>query len=370
LVGAPLAVDLAREETFQITVADNSEASLNKFKTNRRIHTVHADLSRSETVGAVVRDHDMVVGALPGFMGYSCVRWVIEAGKDMVDISFFPEDPFNLNDLAREHGVTVLCDMGVAPGMSHMLAGHAASELDVVEKVMIYVGGLPKKKEEPWEFKTLFSPADVIEEYTRPARFIENGSVVVKPALSDPEIINFPVAGDLMAFNTDGLRTLVHTIKAPWMREKTLRYINHYKQILELKNLRLFGTNKINVEGLMINPRNVINDLLLPQWEMKPDDEDMTVMKVIIEGTKDDKKLRHVYNLFDEYDRVAKIHSMARTTAYTATMAVRMMSKGLYHRKGISPPEYVGQDKKCFDFMLKGLREKGVIYRHRVSRLK
>jgi lysine 6-dehydrogenase len=369
LVGAPLAIDLAKENKFHVTVADIKGEALNKLKTHRKIHTVRADLSQSETIRSVVRDHDMVVGAVPGFMGYRCVEAVIEERKDMVDISFFPEDPFRLDGLARERGVTVLCDMGVAPGMSHVLIGHVNAKLDSLESVRIYVGGLPKVRKWPWGYKAVFSPADVIEEYTRPARLIEDGHLVVKPALSDPEIITFPVVGELEAFNSDGLRSLLRTVKAPWMTEKTLRYKGHLEKIAVLRDSGFFNTEEIEINGRRVSPRDVTAGILFPQWTMKDSDEDMTVMKIIIEGRKGDKRLRYTYDLLDEYDRGTHIHSMARTTGYTATMAVRMLARGLYRRKGISPPEYVGEDDRCVAFMIKGLQERGIIYKEEVTEL-
>jgi saccharopine dehydrogenase-like NADP-dependent oxidoreductase len=370
LVGGPMAIDLSEESGFQVTVVDISNESLNKLKAHKVIRKIRGDLSQPEKVKAFIRDYDLVVSAVPGFMGFNTVKSVIEARKDIVDISFFPEDPFDLDDLARDHGVTVLCDMGVAPGMSHILTGHVNKILDRLEKVRIYVGGLPKVKEWPWEYKVVFSPADVIEEYTRPARLIENGHLVIKPALSDPEIIDFPVVGDLEAFNSDGLRSLIRTIQAPWMVEKTLRYKGHLEKIALLRDTGFFDTGKIDINGVQVAPRDLTARLLFQKWKMKATDEDITVMQIIIEGMKGDERLRYTYDLFDEFNRKTNIHSMARTTGYTATMAVRVLANGLYHRKGISPPEYVGQDEKCVALMLKGLKEKGIIYREQIMELK
>lgn len=156
-------------------------------------------------------------------MGFCTLKTVIECGKDIVDISFFPEDPFKLDQLAKEKKVTAVVDCGVAPGCSNLILGYMASILDVIESFSCYVGGLPRIRTWPYEYKTPFSPSDVIEEYNRPARLVDNGKVVTQPALSEVELIDLPGVGTLEAFNTDGLRTLIRTMKVPCMKEKTMR---------------------------------------------------------------------------------------------------------------------------------------------------
>jgi saccharopine dehydrogenase-like NADP-dependent oxidoreductase len=98
-------------------------------------------------------------------------------------------------------------------------------------------------------------------------------------------------------------------------------------------------------------------------WELKEGDVEFTVMKVIVEGEKNKKKLRYTYNLLDRHDEKTNIHSMARTTGYTATTVLRMVAKGLFDRKGICPPEYIGQKPECVEFVLKSLKEKGILYK-------
>jgi saccharopine dehydrogenase-like NADP-dependent oxidoreductase len=158
------------------------------------------------------------------------LRSVIEAGKNIVDISFMAEDTLSLDGLAKSRGVTAVADMGVAPRMSHMIVGYVDSLLDKTESATILVGGLPVIREWPYEYKIAWSPKDVIEEYIRPARLIECGKIVEKPALSDLELIDLPHIGTLEAFNTDGLRSLLYTIKIPFMREKALCYPGYAKR--------------------------------------------------------------------------------------------------------------------------------------------
>lgn len=367
LVGGPMAKDLAAEGRFDVSVADISESALKRLECGLPIRPVRADLSDPAGVARLVEGYDLVISAVPGFMGYRTLEAVIGAGRNVVDIAFFPEDPFTLDDLAKERGVVAIMDCGVAPGMSNILTGYADHLLDATETAITYVGGLPLIREWPYDYKAVFSPVDVIEEYTRPARYVENGVMVVKPALSDPELIHFPEAGTLEAFNSDGLRTMATTIKARNLKEKTLRYPGHIEKMAVLRETGFFSREPVEIGGRMIRPLDFTAKLLFPKWEMREGDIDMTIMRVIVEGTRGGERLRYTYDLFDRFDKKTGVHSMARTTGYTATMALRMIAGGLYSRTGISAPEYIGKQPECVAFMLEGLEERGVVYRETVE---
>jgi saccharopine dehydrogenase-like NADP-dependent oxidoreductase len=371
LVGGPMALDLTRDGKFEVTIADIDQLRLDKvrekvkrlnFPGAQTMNTLCRDLSDPGEVTKLVQEFDMVINAVPGFMGFNTLRAIIEAGKNVVDIAFFIEDPFELHDLAVKKNVTAIMDMGVAPGMCNVLIGYAHHQLDHTDEVLYMVGGLPEVREWPFEYKAVFSPVDVIEEYTRPARYLENGNFIVKPALSDPELINFPGIGTLEAFNTDGLRSLVNTIKCPNMKEKTLRYPGHIEKMKVLRETGFFSQQEINVKGLRIRPMDLTAQLLFPKWKLEDGQVDITVMKVVVKGRKDGRKLVFTWDLFDKLDPVTGVHSMARTTGYAATSALRMVASGLYSRKGISVPEYIGQNPECVEFLLKDQNEKNIIY--------
>ena len=367
LVGGPMALDLAADENFSVTVADRDEQVLADLAAKADINAVEVDLADPALVTALVADYDFVVDAVPGFMGFQTLRAIIEAGRNVIDIAFFAEDPFALDNLAREKGVTAIVDCGVFPGMGSALIGRVARKLDEVESVLTYVGGLPEVRQWPWDYKAVFSPTDVIEEYIRPARYVENGVQVTRPALSDPELIDFPGLGTLEAFNTDGLRTLAHTIDAPNMKEKTLRYPGHIEKMAVLRGSGFFSKDEIEVGGRKIRPLDVTARLLFPMWKLEQGEGDITVMQVRVEGRKNGQQLRYVYDLCDRFDHDAGVTSMARTTGYTATVALRMVAEGLYTHQGISPPEYLGRQVGCVDYLLRGLAARGVVYRERVE---
>jgi saccharopine dehydrogenase-like NADP-dependent oxidoreductase len=369
LVGAPMAIDLARDSEFTVSVADLSSQALSKLDKQHPIESIQRDLSKPEDVKALVDGFDMVVNAVPGFMGFQTLKSIIEAGKDVVDIAFFSEDPFELDELAKEKGVTAIVDCGVAPGMSNILIGHVDSLLDKTEQILIYVGGLPEIREWPYEYKAPFSPIDVIEEYVRPARYVENGHLVVHPALSEPELIDFPGIGTLEVFNTDGLRSLAKTMNAPNMKEKTMRYPGHIEKMRMLRETGFFSQDEIDIKGVRIRPIDLTSKLLFPKWEYSKGEADITVMQVTVEGAKSGQRLRYRYDLIDRYDAVTETSSMARTTGYTATMAVRLLANGMYTRKGLSAPEYIGRHPECVEFLLNGLRDRGVVYKETIDEI-
>ena len=369
LIGRPMAIDLASDKMFNVSIADIRSQNLDRIPSDLPITKIRKDLSDPDQLKSVLKNFDLVLSAVPGFMGFNTLREIIKAKKNVVDIAFFSENPFELDDLAKQNNVTAVVDCGVAPGMSNVLSGYINSILDKTESILIYVGGLPFVREYPYEYKAGFSPIDVIEEYIRPARYIENGKLITRPALSDPEFINFDEIGTLEAFNSDGLRTLAQTLNVPNMKEKTLRYPGHIDKILLLRESGFFSNEEIDVNGVKIKPVDFTSKLLFPMWELKDGDKEFTVVKMIIEGVKDNIKIRYTYNMLDRHNEKSNTHSMARTTGYTATTVLRLLGKGMFNQKGICPPEYIGQKPECVNFILNELKARGVIYNQVIENL-
>lgn len=368
LVGKPIALDLANTSNFEISVADLNQERLDEIA-DERIQKIQADLQNKTELNSIISPYDFVVVAVPGFMGFTCLKNCIDAGKDIVDIAFYPEDVFELSELAKQKNVRIISDMGVAPGMSNLLVGYAASKLDTVETADIYVGGLPKLRTLPWEYKAVFSPSDIIEEYTRPARIVRNGSIVTVPPLTEIEHLEFDTVGTLEAFNSDGLRSLLFTIKAKNMREKTLRYPGYAEKIKLLSDNGFFSTEKIKVAGELVSPLDLTSKLLFDKWKLEDSEEDITVMRIIVEGLKSGRKVRYSFELYDEYDNETKVHSMARTTGYTASTAIRLLAENKYITKGISVGEMMGNDETVVNFMLDGLKARGINYKSDIEYL-
>lgn len=366
LVGGLIAKDLAKDKDFQVTVADIDEKKLDELTKGTDIRGIKMDLSSSESIKKIVAEQDIVIGAVPGFLGFNMLRSVIETGKNVVDISFMPEDVLSLDGLAKKKGVTAVVDMGVAPGLSHMIVGYADSLLDETESATILVGGLPMIREWPYEYKIVFSPKDVIEEYLRPARLIEGGKIVEKSALSDLELVNLPKIGTLEAFNTDGLRSLLYTLNIPDMKEKTLRYPGLAEKMRMLRETGFFSDIPIEIGGVKVKPLDLTSKLLFSKWELKEDEEELTVMRIIVQGKKEEKRLCYTYDLLDYYDKKEKVTSMSRTTGFPCAIMARLVVQGEFQYPGVCPPEYIGREHKVYQKVMKELEKRNVFYKENI----
>ena len=354
LVGNVMAKDLVK--THEVTSVDINQEALAPLS-KLGIHTIHADLSDSRALERLITDYDLVIGAVPGFLGYQTLETVIKAGKHIVDISFFAEDPFELDLLAKKRGVVAVMDCGVAPGMGNVILGHHDLHMTVTDYECL-VGGLPEIRQWPYEYKAVFSPIDVIEEYIRPARYVQHGQVITKEALSETEHINFEHIGTLESWNSDGLRTLIRTMPhIPNMIEKTLRYPGCVEYLKVLRESGFFSYDEIDVKGQKIRPIDLTAKLLFPKWQLKEGEKDITVMRIKISGEENGNKVVYEYNLLDRFQD--KTISMARTTGYTCTAVANLVLSGSYNRIGISPPEYLGE---YFDFIKTYLEDRNVIY--------
>jgi saccharopine dehydrogenase-like NADP-dependent oxidoreductase len=357
MVGRAMALDLA--SSYTVTAVDVSEKNLEQLPSS--IQKRKGDLNDAAFLRKAIDEADIVLGAVPGFMGFEVCRKVISCGKNLVDISFFPENAFELDQLAREKNCIAIVDCGVAPGMGNILLGYHAERMQV-ENFLCLVGGLPFTRKKPHQYKAPFSPVDVLEEYTRPARYVVNGKVVTMPALSEVEEIHFDEVGTLEAFNSDGLRSLLYTMKIPNMKEKTLRWPGHARLMEELRSMGFFSETEIQVNRHSIRPIDVTAALFFPEWKYAAGEKEFTIMRILIDGIENGQQVQYRYNLFDVYDDATKTSSMERTTGYTATAAVNMVLSGLYNRTGISPPEFIGKEEQAFQYILQYLNKRGVKY--------
>ncbi|MFN0274328.1 MAG: saccharopine dehydrogenase family protein [Chitinophagales bacterium] len=364
MVGRAIAIDLAKQH--EVYAADISQENLQRLA-QHGVQTIQADLGDKEKVKEIIFDKDLVIGAVPGFMGFETLKTIIECGKNCSDISFFPEDALQLHDLAVKNDVTIVTDVGVAPGMDNIILGYHNKKMQVDEFVCL-VGGLPAERKWPFEYKAPFSPIDVIEEYIRPARYVRDGKIVVKEALSEPEIMYFDGVGELEVFNSDGLRSLIFTMPhIPNMIEKTLRYPGHIELMRVFRHTGFFSYDEVEVKGMKIRPIDLTTKLLFPKWKLGDEEHEFTVMRVIVKGKENDKAITYTYNLLDRYDAATKTSSMARTTGYTCTSAANLILENKFTRKGISTPEFLGEDENNFRFTLDYLEKRNVFYKLTIS---
>jgi saccharopine dehydrogenase-like NADP-dependent oxidoreductase len=373
MVGGFIAKTLAADESFDVTVFDASDETMQALnKKYPRLAARVADLSSRAAIARAIADADLVVGALPGRLGFESLKAVIESGKNTVDISFFFEDAMELDALARARGVTAIVDCGVMPGFGGMTAVHFAKKLDRCDSVRILVGGLPESRTGVFEYKAPFSPSDVIEEYTRPARMRVGGEIIVKPALSEIELVEFHDIGALQAFNTDGLRTLLTTLPdVPNLVEKTLRYPGHAEKIAMLRDIGLLSDKPVTIStadgaNIEVAPLELTSRLLIDQWKLRPGEREFTVMRVEASGIKDNSPATYTMDLLDRTDDATGDSSMARTTGLPAVAAARMLAAGArgadgaFDARGVVPAEQIGADEAHYEIISRGVRGSGV----------
>jgi len=357
-VGKAITFDLSTD--FDLTVADRDKGALTNLAEKYCVKTIVSDLKNANTLNRLVAGFDLIIGAVPGNMGFETAQTVLKASKDYVDISFFEEDAFHLKSLAEEHDVMMITDAGVAPGLDNLLLGYHNDRMEV-KLFKCLVGGLPRYPEPPFNYKAPFSPIDVIAEYTRPARFVKNGKVLEKPALTDSELFTLKRKITLEAFLTDGLRTLLDTMPhIPDMVEKTLRYPGHRELMQCYETAGFFSNEPVDINGVSIKPVDLTTRLFFPLWKYADGEEEFTVMQVLIEGNESGRQVRYTYDIFDRFDHVSGMSSMARTTGYTCAAMVRMLAKGMFRKSGIFPLELLGHQEDISSFTLDFLKKKNI----------
>jgi saccharopine dehydrogenase-like NADP-dependent oxidoreductase len=362
LVGSLITRTLAADGRFDILVCDRSEDALGALAGLPRVVTARLDFALPSSIAAAVAPTDLVVGAVPGFLGHAMLRTVLDAGKPVADISFAPEDPLALDALAKAKGVPAIVDCGVSPGLSNLACGRAAGRLDAVDSIVISVGGLPFRRVPPWEYRSVFSPTDVIEEYTRPARLVENGRIVTKPALSEVAPFEVPGVGTLEAFLTDGLRTVLATVKARNLREQTLRWPGHADKMRLLREGGFFDGEPVDAAGARISPRAVTEAVLFRMWKRPADEEEFTVLRIESRGSRSGRPVRLVHDLFDRTDAATGATSMARTTGFPCVIAALLLASKEFAEPGVFPLELLGGRPGLFAAFVDGLAARGVAF--------
>ena len=369
MVGSAMAIDLAKKH--KVTVTDLSAERLDFVKNKcSELSILELDVTDKIKLQSIIKPYDLVVCAVPGFLGFETLRRIIEAGKNVIDISFFPENSLELDAFAKEKGVTAIVDIGVAPGMDNIILGYYNERMKLTDFECL-VGGLPKVKKWPFYYKAPFSPVDVVEEYTRPARYVENGHTVVREPLTDCELLEFDKVGTLESFNSDGLRSIIFTMPhIRNMKEKTLRYPGHVEYVRVLKETGFFSTKKVTVKGQEVTPLDFTCKLLFNEWKLGETEPELTVMRVTVKGTNANGEVEEiVYDLYDEYDPMTQTSSMARTTGYTATAAANMFIEGLFTEKGVFPPELISKDEAVLNYFMNYLKERNIHYIKRTNKV-
>jgi saccharopine dehydrogenase-like NADP-dependent oxidoreductase len=327
-IGSIMAKDFSESNPeAQVTLGDISEERAKKAASQiKDANGTTITTSDHEALTEQLSEYDLILGALPGDYGYKALEAAIEAKVDVVDVSFTPENPTQLDGDAKTAGVTIIPDCGVAPGLSNILTGYSASRLNKVQEAHIMVGGIPEVPVPPLGYTITWSAEGLIDEYVREVTIIENGKKVQVPALSGLEEIDFPGVGKLEAFYTDGLRTLAVSLpEVENMWEKTLRYSGHVEKVRLLRELGFFSDERVTG------------------------------------GEAKGKKTGYRHRIIDRFDHETGVTAMARTTAYTASIVAGMLAEGTIKGPGVIPPEKLGMKKGFTETLMAQLKQRGVL---------
>ncbi len=362
LIGKTVALDLAGE--FVVTVMDPVQEALDSIDDTSGIQKILGSAQDKEALEKAVSDADIICGLLPSSIEGEAQENAIKRGKAYVSPSGYLHSK-GMDELAKESGSVAVYDMGIAPGMSNYLVARGEALLDELDFGCIYVGGIPKELDPPFNYRTVFCLEDTLNEYLWPARYVKDNKITQAPALSGLEEIEIPGVGKLEAFFTDGLRSAAENVKGKFVAEKTMRWPGYVDTINILKAAGYFSKEPIVVNGHEVIPFEVTAALMKPLWKLRPEngDRDLTVMRVVAKGPKDGKYVTYTWDMVDEFDEKTMLHSMARTTGYTTSVTVRAVALGIINKPGFHAPEMLADNEEFYNFIMPELAKRGIKFR-------
>lgn len=369
-MGKGAAYDLVKQDSVeQIILADIdtkcAEALAKEVGDKAVAKTV--DAKNHDQLMRAFSEVDSVISAVSYTVNVLHTEVAIETGTHMCDLGggwTVVEKQLEMNDKAKDAGVTVVPDCGLAPGMVSVLAREGIEYLDRVESVKIRVGGLQQEPRPPLNYALIFSVEGLINEYIEPCVALRNGKITIEDPLVGFEEITFPEPfGKLEAFNTSGgTSTLPHTYKGKVkdLDYKTIRYPGHGHKMWCLMKLGLMDSEKLEVEGVKIAPRRVLESLL--EKNLPPSGKDVTLLRVMVEGWKGSESRNIEYEVIDYFDDTTGLTSMMRTTSFPASVTAMMMADGRIKKRGVLTPE------RCIppNLFIEELRARGIDIKHRV----
>jgi lysine 6-dehydrogenase len=348
LQGSACAYDLLQNpEVTEVRLADLKVDHLHDALapySGKRLIPTHLDVRDRDAVLAVMRESSAVMSAIPYYFNYDLARTAVEAGTNFCDLGGNTEIVFKQRELdaqARAKNVTVIPDCGLAPGMVNILAEYGISQLDTVDAVRIYVGGLPEHPEPPLNYQIVYSLEGVLDYYTTLSWVLRDGRRQQVKALSEREPVHFDGVGELEAFHTaGGLSTMAwrYEGKIPTMEYKTLRYPGHAQIMEAVRELGLLDLEPVDVKGMKVVPRDVAVAAMAPRLT-KPKGHDLVAMRVTVDGKKNGKPARRGWELVDRYDDGRGMSAMMRTTGYSLSITGQMQARGEIQPPGVHTPD-------------------------------
>jgi lysine 6-dehydrogenase len=371
MMGRGAAFDLARQDSVDelyLVDIDLKVAERLARATGSKAIPEKIDARNQEQLTTLFSKVDAVISAVSYTVNVLHTEVAIETGTHMCDLGGgwqIVQKQIEMNDKAKDAGVTVIPDCGLAPGLTNVLASHGIDYLDRTDAVRIRVGGLQQNPRPPLNYSLIFSVEGLINEYIEPCVALRDGKIAIEESLVGFEEIQFPEPfGKLEAFNTSGgTSTLPYTYegKVGELDYKTIRYPGHGHIIWCMMQLGLMDSNLMEIDGAKIKPRRVLEYLL--EKNLPPGDKDVTLIRITVEGQKKTEARTIEYEVIDYFDESNGLTSMMRTTSFPAAVAAMMMVDGRIKKRGVLTPE------RCIpsESFIEELRSRGIDIKHRIS---
>lgn len=373
-MGVVLAKDLLTSDAKnRVTLVDIDQKQLNKaqdFIKNKRLTAVPIDIEDEGRRHQVYRGADVALSALLHRHSLIALEEALQSGVHFVDLAGeFAPKRFKYNREAKKKRLTLLSGMGVSPGITNVCVGRAVQLLDEAQKALIYVGGNPIYPRPPLKYRIVYTVDSLLNFYERRVPILKNGKGKDVPPLSGTEPISFqPPFQEMECFYTDGLSSLLHTMKGKVKEElweKTIRHKGHSEEVKTLISCGLFSRRPVRVGDQKVVPRDVLEVLLDSRMKLRRE-RDATLMRIMVSGEKSGKPKTHVFEMIDYFDSRKNFTSMAKTTCFPASIAAQMIVSGRIKKRGSLFPEQVFQSSLYKPFIGE-LEKRGVVITYRIS---
>lgn len=360
LMGRAIVYDLGRAENVEkIGLYDfdyELAEEIAKKYGNGRAYAGKVDAADEDQVADILSDYDACISAVTYRFNTGLTRAAVRSRTHFFDLggnNDIVRAQFEMNDEARQAGIIVIPDCGLAPGMASILAADGVHRFEKVYSLKIRVGGLPQNPRPPLNYQILFSSEGLLNEYWEPVVILDNGLKKIVNPLNGLEELEFDGVGRLEAFYTSGgVSTLPDTFegKIDHLDYKTIRYPGHCRAIKPMLEIGLASRREIRVGDFMVVPREVFKKVL--EKNLSFNDPDMVLVRLTFRGIIDGREKEIIYEIIDRQDVRTGLTSMMRMTAFPVAIIAWMACLGKIEHRGVVPQE-IAVDPRFFINQLK-----------------
>lgn len=371
-VGSAVAWDLAKDPDIEavgiVGRRKNALEQTKKWIGSKKVVPHVLDINKKLETKKLMKQYGVGLLALPDRKtSYKVIHSAVEAGLNIVDmLEEYHRRPdayeteglevpkgMSLNKYgdwihktAIKNNVTFVDGMGFAPGLSNVTLGEGIRKIDIAEKAVARVGGIPSKEaaqRHPLRYMITWAFDHVLREYMIKLNVIKNGKIVEVNAATDRESFRFNQLGkdeQLECAVTPGMPSFLFT--RPNLKEfaeKTVRWPGHWAGVETLKECGLLDITPVDFKGVKVVPREFLLSQISPRLQPNEGETDVCVMYNTLIGEKDGKKVKIEYFMWDEADTEKGISSMARVTGFPVAITGKFILEGKIKEKGIVAPE-------------------------------